>query len=144
MTVRDIATHEIIEHILKFKLQHLAFLSKDHCKWGHPATYIELYLLIFEKVWRWWLRPSGKKISSEIFSSWKLFGMIHRQFRVKKIRSLEHMVLEYPANHTFWLFSEPARRKKLDGTGTLCGLTFVMGHYFRTWEKILVSGLPTE
>lgn len=89
VTVGDIAIHEIIEHALKFKLKHLTFLSKDHCKWGHPATYTELYLFIFEKVWRWGLGPSGKKISSEIFSSCKLFGMIHRPFRVlkKKLRA---------------------------------------------------------
>lgn len=57
--------------------------------------------------------PSGKKPSSEIFSSCKLFGMIHGPVR-KKNKALEDVVLESPANHTVWLFSVLARRNKLD------------------------------
>lgn len=54
------------------------------------------------------------------------------------------MVLEYPANHTFWLFSEPPKEKKAAWNSKFMWPHFFDGHYFRTWEKILVSGLPIE
>ena len=113
MTVGGIATHGVTEHFLKFKLQHLTLRSKDHYKWGQTVAYIGLYLLIFERVWTLGLGPSGKKPSSEIFSSHKLFGIIHGSFREKN-KTLEDVVLESPANHIVWLFSVPARKKKLD------------------------------
>lgn len=135
MTVGDIATHEIVEHVLKFKLQHLTFLSKDHCKWGHPATYIKPHLLIFGKVWRWGLGPSGKKISSEIFSSCKLFGMIHRPFSAKKIKSLEHMVLGIPCKPHFLVIFWTCKKEKAGWNCNFLWPYFCDGMLFQDLRK---------
>lgn len=138
MTVGGIATHGLTEHFLKFKPQHLTFHSKNHYRWGQTVAYIGLHLWIIERVWTLGWGPSGKKPSSEIFSSGKLFGMIHGPFREKN-KTLEDVVLESPENHTIWLFSVLARNKRLD-----TWWVYVIGHYSRTSVKNLVLWFPAE